>query len=111
MPSIGAKRNHLCAPQSYLASNSTQERRVICFGCSIEWSTQKENGADDSPWTPQRLHARVARALDAAIIDPFVSCHAVPENDNGAIDLVLKAGWGAVADRTGAAVELVHPCP
>jgi hypothetical protein len=49
-----------------------------------------------------------ARAIDAMIVDPFVSCHAVPENDNGAIDLVVKGGWGAVADRTGAAVELVH---
>jgi hypothetical protein len=41
------------------------------------------------------------------IVDPFVSCHAVPENDNGAIDAVAKT-WGRIADRTGCAIDLVH---
>jgi len=47
------------------------------------------------------------REVDALIVDPFVSCHAVPENDNGAIDKVAKT-WGNVADVTGSSVELVH---
>jgi hypothetical protein len=38
------------------------------------------------------------------IIDPFVSCHGV----SAAIDLVVKKDCGAIADRTSAAVELVH---
>lgn len=45
--------------------------------------------------------------IDVLIIDPFVSCHEVPENDNGAIDRVAKL-WGKIADQTGCAVELVH---
>jgi RecA-family ATPase len=49
-----------------------------------------------------------ARAIDLMIIDPFVSCHGVSENDNAAIDLVVKKDCGAIADRTSAAVELVH---
>jgi hypothetical protein len=40
-------------------------------------------------------------------IDPFVACHAVRENDNSAIDAVARV-WADIADRTGAAIELVH---
>jgi AAA domain len=45
--------------------------------------------------------------IDVLIIDPFVSCHQVTENDNNAFDLVTKE-WGRVADRGNCAVELVH---
>lgn len=48
-----------------------------------------------------------ARRIDVLIVDPFVSSHAVSENDNGAIDAVAKA-WGRVADQAGCAIELVH---
>lgn len=47
------------------------------------------------------------RRIDALIVDPFVSSHAVSENDNGAIDAVVKE-WARIADRTNCAVELVH---
>lgn len=46
-------------------------------------------------------------AIDVLVIDPFVSSHRVSENDNGAIDVVVKA-WSSVADACGCAVELVH---
>lgn len=45
--------------------------------------------------------------LDVVGADPFVSTHRVPENDNGAIDLVAKR-WARIADQTGTAVALVH---
>jgi hypothetical protein len=48
-----------------------------------------------------------ANQIGAVVIDPFVSSHRVPENDNGAIDRVAKA-WGRVANVTGCAIELVH---
>ena len=35
---------------------------------------------------------------DVLIIDPFVSSHEVPENDNGAMDRIVKE-WGRVAQR------------
>ena len=47
------------------------------------------------------------KRIDVLIIDPFVSSHNVPENDNGAIDKVAKT-WARIADETGCAVELVH---
>lgn len=45
--------------------------------------------------------------IDVVVIDPFVSCHAVNENDNGAINAVATA-WAQIADSTGTAIELVH---
>lgn len=45
--------------------------------------------------------------IGVMIIDPFVSSHAVTENDNGAINAVAKQ-WAHIADVTGCAIELVH---
>ncbi len=45
--------------------------------------------------------------IGAVVIDPFVSSHRVAENDNGAIDRVVKT-WARIANATGCAVELVH---
>jgi hypothetical protein len=48
----------------------------------------------------------IARKIDVLIIDPFVSCHELPENDNTAMDMIVKE-WGKVADRGNCAVHLV----
>lgn len=48
-----------------------------------------------------------ARQIDVLIIDPFVSVHSMPENDNGAMDAAVKA-FALVADRTNCAIDLVH---
>ncbi|MFD1986821.1 AAA family ATPase [Mesorhizobium newzealandense] len=49
----------------------------------------------------------VANGIDVLIVDPFVSSHGLPENDNAAIDAAVKA-WGRVAGRGNCSVELVH---
>lgn len=46
-------------------------------------------------------------AIDVLILDPFVSAHRMGENDNNAIDAVIKR-LGKLAERTNAAVEVVH---
>jgi hypothetical protein len=45
--------------------------------------------------------------LDVVVVDPFVSSHAVSENDNAAMDLVVKQ-WGKVAEAGNCAIHLVH---
>jgi RecA-family ATPase len=56
-----------------------------------------------------RLRAFVqGNRLDVLIIDPLVSFHSVPENDNGAMDVLIKDGFGAIADEARCAVELLH---
>jgi hypothetical protein len=46
--------------------------------------------------------------IDVFMIDPLVSFHDVPENDNSAMDKVIKQGFGAVAGKTNSAGELFH---
>lgn len=53
------------------------------------------------------IEQMLANRIDAFGVDPFVSSHRVPENDNGAIDLVAKQ-WAKIADATHSAIELVH---
>lgn len=48
-----------------------------------------------------------ARKIDVLIVDPFITCHSVPENDNTAMNAVIDA-WRDVANATDAAIELVH---
>ena len=46
--------------------------------------------------------------IDVFMIDPLVSFHGVVENDNMHMDLVIKEGFGAIANQTKSAGELFH---
>ncbi len=46
-------------------------------------------------------------AIGVMIVDPFIACHRVTDNDNNEIERVAKI-WAAIADVTGCAIELVH---
>ncbi len=46
--------------------------------------------------------------IDVFMLDPLVSFHSVSENDNGHMDLVIKQGFGAIANTTNSAGELFH---
>lgn len=48
------------------------------------------------------------RRIDVFMVDPLVSFHDVAENDNSAMDKVIKQGFGAVARRTNTAGEVFH---
>jgi hypothetical protein len=48
-----------------------------------------------------------SKKIDVLIIDPFISCHEVPENDNDAIDIAVKK-WAYIADVCNISIELVH---
>lgn len=45
--------------------------------------------------------------IDVFVADPFVSAHRLGENDNNAIDALIKR-LGRVADKTNSAIEIVH---
>ncbi len=49
----------------------------------------------------------IRRRADVVVIDPLVKAHQVPENDNGAIDMVCTALAG-IADACGCAFDLIH---
>jgi hypothetical protein len=46
--------------------------------------------------------------IDVFMIDPLVSFHSVRENDNIDMDIVIKQGFGAIANKTNSAGELFH---
>jgi hypothetical protein len=48
----------------------------------------------------------LSNAIDALLIDPFISCHSVKENDNDAMDTVVKE-WGRIAGAANCAIGLV----
>jgi len=60
-----------------------------------------------TPAVDEITHFINEHSIDVIIVDPFVSSHRLNENDNGQMDLVVKA-WGQIADRGNCAVELVH---
>jgi hypothetical protein len=47
-------------------------------------------------------------SIDVFMLDPLVSFHGVMENDNGHMDLVIKEGFGAIANSTNSAGEMFH---
>ena len=49
----------------------------------------------------------IERRIDVMIVDPFVSSHAVNENNNSAIDAVVKQ-WGRVAAQASCSIVLSH---
>ena len=49
----------------------------------------------------------IERQIDVLVVDPFVSSHGVSENDNGAIDAVVKT-WTSIAKRASCSIVLVH---
>lgn len=48
-----------------------------------------------------------SREIDVLVVDPFVSCHRVSENNNSAVDAIAKK-WAWVSVQANCAVLLVH---
>jgi hypothetical protein len=69
--------------------------------------TTKDGAVIVQPVVDSLVAEIIKHKIDVLVIDPFVSCHEVAENDNSAMDMVVKE-WGRVAERGNCAVELVH---
>ena len=68
------------------------------------------NGQGVQVATPIRdalITAIQSNDIDVLVIDPFATSHAVPENDNAAMNAVISA-WRDIAAITNCAIELVH---
>jgi hypothetical protein len=87
--------------QDRLYADSGREQAFI-IAETINHATQVCRPVVDS--IVEQLHCR---GIDVLTVDPFVSSHEVSENDNGAMDLVVKE-WGRVADAANCAVHLIH---
>lgn len=104
------RRIHATAQRFRIAPEEFGDRLHVDSGRDqpLVIATETPNGAMIArPVVDALIAEMIARKIDVLIIDPFISSHAVSENDNNAIDLVARE-WNIIAERTGAAVNLVH---
>jgi len=47
-------------------------------------------------------------AIDAAVVDPYVNCAHVPENDNNKMAAIIKTVWAKIAEQQNCAILLEH---
>jgi hypothetical protein len=104
------RRIHAAAKWFKIAPEDVETRLYVDSGrdqrCVI--ATETEYGARIAQPVYEQIKQQLfERQIDCLIIDPFVSSHEVSENDNRAIDAVVKA-WGRLADECNCSINLVH---
>jgi hypothetical protein len=104
------RRIHATAKWFHLSPADVDGRLYVDSGrdqrCVI--ATETEYGARIAQPVYEQIKAQLLeRNIDVLTIDPFVSSHEVSENDNRAIDAVVKA-WGRLADECNCSINLVH---
>lgn len=104
------RRIHATCQQFFISPDDIGDRLYVNSGrdqrCVIAEETQ--NGARIIvPVVDQIIAEITEHKIDVLIIDPFVSSHDVSENDNKAMDLVVKK-WGHIADVCNCSINLVH---
>lgn len=107
---IAATMMHYGLTRSDLLDDRGVSRLFVDSGRDMEIvlaSTGRDGTKIAAPVEAALMRVIGLNRLDVLSIDPFVSSHRVPENDNGAVDLVAKR-WAKIADRTRTAIELVH---
>jgi hypothetical protein len=85
-------------------------RLYVDSGLDQRLCTAIEDGAGFRLIEPvyEQLKAELEqRQIDVLIVDPFVSSHEIPENDNSKIDKVGKR-WKRLASETKTSIVLVH---
>lgn len=102
---IGAAMRHYG-----LTAGDLGDRLLVDSGMDQEIVLAREardGAAIAEPVAGALISALQGKQIDVFVVDPFVSSHRVSENDNGAIDLVVKR-WGKIAHCTRTSIELVH---
>lgn len=104
------RRIHATAQKFKISPDELGDRLYVDSGRDqpLVMATEGPDGAMIvRPVVDALIAEMITRKIDVLQIDPFISSHAVSENDNNAIDIVARE-WNVVAERTGAAINLVH---
>lgn len=99
-----------CSLQHGVSATDCGNRLYVDSGLDKRLCTATEDANGLKIFEPvyAELKAEIGwRGIDVLIVDPFVSSHDVPENDNGKIDKVAKR-WKRLASETGISIILVH---
>jgi hypothetical protein len=86
----------------WLFVDSGREQQIVTA------TTTKDGTKIAQPLMAEMIDVISRNSIDVVIIDPFVSSHAISENDNMAMDQMLKQFWAPVIDQTNCSVELIH---
>ena len=93
-----------------IAVDATDGRLFVDSGRTtpIVIATETKHGATIAEPVVSQVKATIREnGIDVFIVDPFVSCHRVSENDNNKIEAVAWE-WAKIADECDCAIELVH---
>ena len=104
------RRFHAAAKHFGVDASQIGDRLYTDSGRDQEFVVMKADGRNFTvaqPVVDELVTEIRLRQIDVVIVDPFVSTHEVPENDNTSIQRVAKA-WTEVADRANCCVEVVH---
>lgn len=104
------RRIHATAQRFRITPEETAGRLHVDSGRDqpLVMATEGPDGAMIvRPVVDALIEEMISRRIDVLQVDPFISSHAVSENDNNAIDIVARE-WNIIAERTGAAINLVH---
>lgn len=104
------RRFHAAAKHFNVTAEQIAGRLYTDSGRDQEFVIMKQEGRGFKvcqPLIDEMVEEIERRQIDVVIIDPLVSTHEVPENDNGAMQRVAKA-WTEVADRANCCVEVIH---
>ena len=85
-------------------------RLFVDTGCERQLITHRQVGLEIKVAVPMIEAVKrqiVENQIDVLIVDPFVSTHTVPENDNGAINEVASQ-WRQIAEECNCSIELIH---
>lgn len=104
------RRFHAAAKHFSVTAEQIGDRLFTDSGRDQEFVVMRQDGRGFKvcqPLIDEMVTEIQRRQIDVVIIDPLVSTHEVPENDNGAMQRVAKA-WTEVADRANCCVEVIH---
>ncbi|WP_144708696.1 AAA family ATPase [Aminobacter sp. J15] len=104
------RRFHAAAKHFAVTADEIADRLFTDSGRDQEFVVMRQEGRGFKVCQPvidDMVSEIQRRRIDVVVIDPLVSTHEVPENDNSAMQRVAKA-WTEVADRANCCVEVIH---
>ena len=93
-----------------ITNDDIGDRIFTDTGREQEFVIMRQEGRDMKlvqPMADSMVEEIKARGIDVVIVDPFVSTHELPENDNSAMQQVARA-WVDIAQRGNCCVEVIH---
>jgi RecA-family ATPase len=95
--------------QSQICPSSIEDRLFYTSGYEGKFilSDMSTSGQKETAFAGDLIKYMLEKEIGLLIVDPFVSTHNAPENDNTAMDQVMSI-YRKIAAKTGAAITLIH---